>query len=182
LPGLLGCAAGVAVGFAVYAGGERVPLGPLIAAFTATFLLVGAGQCVLSVGTLQQSGALGKFNTYPSRRPWWNRPLFDAARCCSDSASPFFSVLRALFGYQDRPTAGELLAYAGYWAAAFFAFRRRREAAAAALGGVPKSDSPAASAAEATEQRCASGNPELEGDAEGLLAGQQGRSSSSGAL
>ena len=139
------------------------------------------------MSTLQQAGALGKFYTYPSRRPWWNRKIWDAAGCCSDSSSPFFSVLRALFGYQDRPTVAELLAYAGYWAAALLAFRRReREAAASSAAAAAEVLQPqlfgsaAAASGNALEPVPPSGAAASE--TLGLLAGQQGRSSSGGAL
>jgi hypothetical protein len=58
-------------------------------------------------------------------RPWQNQYIADFSKCCSsDKPSTdgsgkrkptFFTLMRALFGYQAKPTRLEIIMYCSYW-------------------------------------------------------------------
>ena len=45
-------------------------------------------------------------------------PVYDASGCCSDKENEFWALMRAIFGYQDKPTPLEFIFYFGYFACA----------------------------------------------------------------
>jgi len=49
---------------------------------------------------------------------WTGQTLWDTSAVLSDSDNEFGAFLRALLGYQDRPTFAETYAYAAFWVAA----------------------------------------------------------------
>lgn len=53
------------------------------------------------------------------RPSWGNTHIADFRGCCDSDKdkSSFYALMRALFGYQARPTRLEVLFYAAYWAA-----------------------------------------------------------------
>jgi hypothetical protein len=48
-------------------------------------------------------------------RPWANRVLWDTSGCCNPNTNEFWSLVRALFGYQDQPMNLQLLYYCLFW-------------------------------------------------------------------
>lgn len=102
-----------------------------------SFLLfaIGDGIFIYGMHEFQENGAFGAwFYTYrgerfplPSEyRPWINQYLADFSKCCSSDKPAvdgngqkptFFTILRAIFGYQAKPTRLEIICYCGYWGA-----------------------------------------------------------------
>jgi high-affinity iron transporter len=64
-------------------------------------------------------------------RPWWMIPLWDVSGCCGDTdqQNRFFSLMKAIFGYNAMPCYVEVVAYCSYWVLvilyACFKFHRR---------------------------------------------------------
>lgn len=102
-----------------------------------SFLLfaIGDGIFIYGMHEFQENGAFGSwFYTYrgvryplPDRlRPWINQYLADFSKCCSSDKPAvdgngqkptFFTLLRAVFGYQAKPTRLEIICYCCYWGA-----------------------------------------------------------------
>ena len=102
-----------------------------------SFLLfaIGDGIFIYGMHEFQENGAFGAwFYTYrgvryplPDRlRPWINQYLADFSKCCSSDKPAvdgngqkptFFTLLRAVFGYQAKPTRLEIICYCCYWGA-----------------------------------------------------------------
>jgi high-affinity iron transporter len=100
LGALLGILVAVGVGLGIYHGGVRLNL-RLFFRWTGLFILVvAAGLLAGAVRALHEAGL-------------WNglqQVVFDLSGVLS-SDSPLGAVLAGLFGYQDMPTLGEVLAY-----------------------------------------------------------------------
>jgi len=131
IPALLGIAIGVGFGAFVFYSGKTVKdLRWFFYASAAVILFVGAGQVSIGTHNFQRAERFGKFNTFYSRRPWYNRPIWDISACCSDldSGNAFFALFRALFGYQDKPTPLEVMLYLSYWVvvAGMFVYKAKR--------------------------------------------------------
>jgi high-affinity iron transporter len=97
---LLGILVAIAVGLGIYHGGVRLNL-RLFFRWTGLFILVvAAGLLAGAVRALHEAGL-------------WNglqQVVFDLSGVLS-SDGPLGTVLAGLFGYQDMPTLGEVLAY-----------------------------------------------------------------------
>lgn len=131
IPALLGIALGCAFGAFVFYSGKTVKdLRWFFYASATVILFVGAGQVSIGTYNFQRAERFGKFATFRSRRPWYNRPAWNISACCSDldSGNAFFALIRALFGYQDKPTPLEIMLYLLYWVCVggMFAYKARK--------------------------------------------------------
>ena len=64
----------------------------------------------------QEVDWLGPFEDVENEeRDWWNKEIMNLTDCCNDKSNQFFAMLRALFGYQDKPTFIEIITYIAYW-------------------------------------------------------------------
>jgi len=100
--GVLGVALAVALGWAIFRGGQRVSLPRFFAVTTWLILLLAAGLLSTGIGRLQGLGWL------PMTAPVW-----DTSGLLSDR-SLVGSFLSGLVGYRARPTALEVGAYLLY--------------------------------------------------------------------
>jgi hypothetical protein len=86
---------------------------------TVLLLLVAAGQVNLGTWNFITAGVqAGRISPFLNQRPWAFKPAFDATACCSTAnhaSNKFFPLMRAIFGYSDKPSPTELLVYFGYW-------------------------------------------------------------------
>jgi len=98
--GLIGTGAGVATGYAVYAGLLRIPLRWLFTATGALVLLLAAGMASQAARFLIQADLL----------PSLASPLWDASSLLPQR-SLFGTLLHSLIGYEDRPAGMQMVFY-----------------------------------------------------------------------
>jgi len=83
--------------------------------FNATSILLIVFAAGLFMRGIHEFQELGWFGIYgASAAPFWNIPLWDWSSFLPDSTG-LGSILRSLFGYQDKPTLIELIGYVFYW-------------------------------------------------------------------
>jgi high-affinity iron transporter len=113
LGALAGILVAAGIGYAIYVGGVKLNL-RVFFRWTAVFLLiVAAGILARSVKSLHEAGL-------------WNglqSTAFDMSGVLPVD-TPLGSVLSGLFGYDDAPSIGEILVYAGFLVVSVLAFLR----------------------------------------------------------
>jgi hypothetical protein len=115
LPALVGIVCGVLVGVFLYYTGKMVKSLSAFFYFMAFFImLIAAGQLSLMTHAFYVAGMFGKMSVWRDERHWWQLPVWDTTDCCS-TAQDFWSLMRAIFGYQDRPLFFEVFLYFFYW-------------------------------------------------------------------
>lgn len=97
---LLGLAAGLGIGMALYFGLLRIPTRHLFSVTTAMLVLLAAGMAAQAAAFLIQAGVL------PALKP----VLWDSSAILSERSLPG-QMLHTLVGYVDRPSGMQLLAY-----------------------------------------------------------------------
>ncbi|MDH4133331.1 MAG: FTR1 family protein [Gammaproteobacteria bacterium] len=98
--GLLGIAAGIAVGGALYLGMLRIPTRLLFSITTSLLILLAAGMAAQAANFLIQAGIL------PAIKP----VLWDSSMLLSEKSLPG-QMLHTLVGYVDRPSGTQFLVY-----------------------------------------------------------------------
>ncbi|GFH09993.1 iron transporter Ftr1, partial [Haematococcus lacustris] len=120
LPGLVGFACGVAAGMFLYYSGRQVKdLKWFIILMSVILFFIAGGQFLLGTDFLTTGGLFGYCSPWVNQRPWAMQPL--AIYTCCPKSHEFFSLMRAIFGYQDKPTFIEVMVYSGYWLLVFSA-------------------------------------------------------------
>ncbi len=112
IPAVTGAMSASALGYFMHKGGNKLSLSYFHKAATAMLFLIAAGLLSHGLHEFQEVEWLGD---YKDNKPWHNRPLWDMSECCSDKKNEFWQLMRAMFGYQDKPTPVEFLSYVGYW-------------------------------------------------------------------
>jgi high-affinity iron transporter len=110
---VLGLAAAVVIGYLLYRGGIRLNLRTFFRMTGALILVVAAGLFAFSIHELQEAGYLA-FGTGTA---------YDVSDVLTDQDGPG-AILRALVGYQDRPSVLEAIAWGGYVVITGFLFFR----------------------------------------------------------
>ena len=108
---VLGAAAAVAIGVAVYRGGRMIDLARFFRWTGALILFVAAGMAAGVVRSLHEAGL-------------WNglqAKVFDVSNALP-ADGPVGTLLSGLFGYNDAPSFGEVLVWTFYLAPALTAF------------------------------------------------------------
>jgi high-affinity iron transporter len=100
LGGLLGVTAGVAVGYAMYAGLLRIPLRWFFTATGVLVLLLAAGMASQAAHFLIQADLLPSLAT----------PLWDTSRILPENGLPGM-LLHSLIGYDSRPAGMQMVFY-----------------------------------------------------------------------
>lgn len=141
------------VGFCFFKGTHKLALGRFTKGCSAFLMLIAAGLLMSSAHKFQEVAFFGPWSPR-SARLWGNRQLWDWSETANDKSNRFFVLLRALFGYQDRPTPVELSTYALYWAVTIpvalgFAMRASKTAVTEAAGD-PIDESKEVRASEST--------------------------------
>lgn len=118
LAGVVGITAGVLVGmFLFYSGKQVKDMKWLIIGMSVVIFFIAAGQVGNGTDALIRVGMFGYCSPWLDERPWTMVPLWDISGCCSDqdNKNKFFALMRAIFGYQDKPTFIEVMFYCGFW-------------------------------------------------------------------
>ncbi len=102
---LIGLTLAIAVGILIYAFGRRVDLRTFFKVTTVILILFAAGLFARAAHEFAESGALAAIE---------GPKLWSTAAFLPDD-SGLGAVLRAFLGYQDEPTALEVVAYLGYF-------------------------------------------------------------------
>lgn len=118
LPGILALLVGLAISYLVFKGLLELDI---VKFFTISgLILIGfaAGLVSHAFHEIQEIDAFGTWEVDTDAgevREWYNHPLWSTEFCCNDKSNEFFAMLRALFGYQDKPTFIEWATYFAYW-------------------------------------------------------------------
>ncbi|GIL73371.1 hypothetical protein Vretimale_4789 [Volvox reticuliferus] len=128
LPAVVGIVCGCLVGVFLYYSGKQVKhIKWLIIIMAIIIFFIAAGQVSIGTDALMRAGAFGYCSPWLDERPWYMVPMYDWSKCCADTdpkgdepmgqqnSQRFFSLARAIFGYQDKGTPVELIAYCSYW-------------------------------------------------------------------
>ena len=99
---VLGLAAAVGIGLAIFAYGVRVDLRRFFQVTAVILIFVAAGLCAYAVHEFGEAGVIANTGT-----------LFDISDVLPES-SPLGAVLSGLFGYRSAPTPLEVVAYFAY--------------------------------------------------------------------
>ncbi|EFN52192.1 hypothetical protein CHLNCDRAFT_139414 [Chlorella variabilis] len=120
IPGIVGVILGLGVGMLIFYTGRTIKsLKWFFILSCGLLLLIAAGLVASGVVFLTSAGLFG--NTFPYEdAPWFNKILWDTSGCCNMYTNDFWSLVRALFGYTDQPTALNLLYYLLYWMVVIF--------------------------------------------------------------
>ncbi|GIL42605.1 hypothetical protein Vafri_569 [Volvox africanus] len=128
LPAFVGIVCGCLVGIFLYYSGKQVKhIKWLIIIMAIIIFFIAAGQVSIGTDALMRAGAFGYCSPWLDERPWYMVPMYDWSKCCADTdpkgdepigqqnRQRFFALARAIFGYQDKGTPVELIAYSCYW-------------------------------------------------------------------
>jgi len=115
IPGLIGILLGGILGVLVYYTGHSIKSLKWFFIVSASILLfVAAGMVANGTGFFQYAGLFGIMYPY-EWRPWSNLIVWDVSGCCDPNTNDFWSLMRALFGWQAQPTNLQLLYYFLFW-------------------------------------------------------------------
>lgn len=103
---IVGLAIAVGVGVLIYAFGRRIDLQTFFRVTSALLILFAAGLVAHAAHEFAEAGLLSAVEG----------PKLWSTKSALPDNSGFGSILRALFGYQDEPTAIEVVTYLGYLA------------------------------------------------------------------
>lgn len=98
--GMVGVAAGIAVGYTIYAGLLRIPMRWLFSATSLLVMLLAAGMASQAARFLIQADLLPSLAT----------PLWDASATLPEN-SIFGILLHSLIGYEPRPAGMQIVFY-----------------------------------------------------------------------
>jgi high-affinity iron transporter len=113
LGALLGILVSIVLGFGIYFGGVRMNLRRFFFWTGLFILVVAAGILAGSLRHLHEAGVWNSMQTI----------VFDFSNVLPVS-SPLGTLLSGMFGYQDTPTLGEVIAYLSFLALSVFMFLR----------------------------------------------------------
>lgn len=122
--GSAGLAAGVLVGYLLYAGLSRIPLKTL---FQTTNVLVALFAAAIASQLAKTLGQAGFIDT-------WSAPLWDSSHLL-DRDSALGTILHALVGYETQPSGAQFAAYVGILALIYFGTQLAKPAPVRATPG-----------------------------------------------
>lgn len=116
IPFIVALVAGILLSFLLFKGLLNMNIRSFFVWSSLLLVAFCAGLVSHAFHEFQEVDWLGPFEEVEnSDRDWWNRELMNLTTCCNDSDNQFFAMLRALFGYQDKPTFVEVITYVAYW-------------------------------------------------------------------
>ena len=113
IAGICGVLVGVMLGYLLFFTSLKIDIVPLLWGAACFLFFIGAGLASYAIHEVQETEALGNYEEEP--KAWGNVPVYDASGCCSDKENEFWALMRAIFGYQDKPTPLEFIFYFGYF-------------------------------------------------------------------
>lgn len=121
LAGILAIIVGLAASYLVFKGLLTLDIVKFFTISGLVLIAFAAGLVSHAFHEFQEVDAFGPWDPTETR-DWYNFPLWSTEGCCDDGDNEFFGMLRALFGYQDKPTFVEWATYFGYWLIVFVIF------------------------------------------------------------
>lgn len=120
LPGILAVIVGIGVSFLVFKGLVNVDIQRFFDISSLVLIAFAAGLTSHAFHELQEADWFGPWDKPEDAetgwtRDWYNVAMWKTVNCCNDKDNQFFAMLRALFGYQDKPTFLEWVTYFAYW-------------------------------------------------------------------
>jgi len=113
-PSIAGIAIGLVVGFFVYFSSKPLKLRMFYYVSMFILMVIAAGLCSQGNLFLSEAGWWG--NWLPkNERNWWNTSAWDISWFADDKDNGFWSMMRAVFGFEDQPTHGQIFFWLGYW-------------------------------------------------------------------
>jgi high-affinity iron transporter len=106
---LFGIAVAVILAFVIFLSGKKINLKMFFNITSIVLLIFAAGMLAHGVHELQELGWFG------SESHFFQQVVWDTSGVLNDKTSELGLFLRALFGYQDKPTWLELITYIGYY-------------------------------------------------------------------
>ena len=173
IPGVVGLALGSLFSYVVFFGAKPVDIRPFMYVTAFAMFAIGAGLFSRAFHAFQGAGYFGTMGNslgpdyadyaYSGSEyeaalvieepDWWNVPLGHFRGCCAanDRTTNFYTVMRAVFGYADRPTRLEIITYVLYWGAVLLqlAYKYR---AGTLFGRVPPAGGTAAAGESSDEE------------------------------
>jgi len=107
--GLTGIAIAILIAIIIFLSGKRINLKLFFRITSILLILFAAGMLSHGFHELQELGWFG------SESIWSQKIVWDTSVFLNDNTNEFGLFLRALFGYQDKPTWLELIVYVGYF-------------------------------------------------------------------
>ena len=105
----LGLAAAFVLAFLLFRSLIRLNLARFFQITSMILILFAAGLVAHGIHEFQELGTFGLESSY------WNTHFLDLSAVLNDKTNTIGVFLRALFGYQDKPTPLEAIAYIFYW-------------------------------------------------------------------
>ena len=113
---ILGISLSILIAAAMFQGSLQLNIRTFFNVTSVILILFAAGLFAQGIHEFQELGWFGSENAV------WNVPLWDLSWLLNDKDNNIGALLRALVGYQDKPTLVELVAYVGYWIAIALAY------------------------------------------------------------
>lgn len=107
--GLFGIVVAVAIAIVLFLSGKRINLKHFFNVTSIVLLIFAAGMLAYGIHELQELGWFGTETHFLQQVVW------DTSGILNDKTSELGLFLRALFGYQDKPTWLELIVYVSYY-------------------------------------------------------------------
>jgi len=107
--GLLGVVVAVVVAVLIFYSGKKINLRLFFLITSIILIIIAAGMFAHGIHEFQEIGWFG------SETHWLQKNVWDMSGVLNDKTNELGKFLRALFGYQDKPTWLEIIAYIGYY-------------------------------------------------------------------
>jgi high-affinity iron transporter len=107
--GLFGIAVAIIIALFIFLSGKRINMKLFFNITSIVLIIFAAGMLTHGIHELQEIGWFG------SETHFFQRVVWDTSNVLNDKTSEIGLFLRALVGYQDKPTWLELITYVGYY-------------------------------------------------------------------
>ncbi|MCE7739797.1 MAG: FTR1 family protein [Candidatus Heimdallarchaeota archaeon] len=107
--GLLGIVVALVIAVLIFYSGKKINLRLFFLFTSIVLIIVAAGMFSHGIHEFQEIGWFG------SETHWLQKHAWDMSGILNDKTNELGKFLRALFGYQDKPTWLEIIAYTGYY-------------------------------------------------------------------
>ncbi len=107
--GILGIVVALVIAFLIFYSGKKINLRTFFLITSIVLIIVAAGMFSHGIHEFQEIGWFG------SEMHWLQNHVWDMSGILNDKTNELGKFLRALFGYQDKPTWLEMIAYIGYY-------------------------------------------------------------------
>ncbi|MCE7749177.1 MAG: hypothetical protein GPJ51_12335 [Candidatus Heimdallarchaeota archaeon] len=107
--GILGIVVALVIAFLIFYSGKKINLRTFFLITSIVLIIVAAGMFSQGIHEFQEIGWFG------SETHWLQNHVWDMSGILNDKTNELGKFLRALFGYQDKPTWLEMIAYIGYY-------------------------------------------------------------------